>query len=243
MDVTELRSAFNATAAVSDRIQRFRDDRLAKIIAGETPIPMTSPHAVILHIVPLVSTDPSHQLDLKKVPENNQWMPMGRLSGYSGRYNIDGYVRDDRVGNQLCSSYAQVFRSGMIEAVNAEWLIPPSVADRPRVIPITGVEGALIDAIAGYLNALRNWGVTVPIAILLSLIGVKGYLVSDQAFDFDGLHPIDRDTLFLPDLLLEQEGALIGPLMRPAFDALWQASGVAQSPNFDDQGNRVRRRA
>jgi hypothetical protein len=30
----------------------------------------------------------------------------------------------------------------------------------------------------------------------------------------------------------------VATLLRPAFDALWQACGQEKSPNYDDEGNR-----
>jgi hypothetical protein len=48
---------------------------------------------------------------------------------------------------------------------------------------------------------------------------------------------IDRDTLMLPEVLIEEYGAEIGKLLRPSFDALWQACGLEKSLNYDDQVN------
>ncbi|HEY6261579.1 MAG TPA: ATP-binding protein, partial [Nitrospiraceae bacterium] len=42
MDVREIRAAFALSDALPDRIRRFRDDRLAKIVSDETPLPVMS---------------------------------------------------------------------------------------------------------------------------------------------------------------------------------------------------------
>ena len=43
LDVGEIRNAFLATDSQAERIKRFREDRLAKILADETPVRLSSP--------------------------------------------------------------------------------------------------------------------------------------------------------------------------------------------------------
>src|SRR5207253_9516967 len=40
LDVGELRSAFALSESLPERIRRFRDERLVRIVAGETPLPL-----------------------------------------------------------------------------------------------------------------------------------------------------------------------------------------------------------
>ncbi len=42
LDVTEIRTAFLHSLGLADRIREFRDDRIGRILAGETPVPLTS---------------------------------------------------------------------------------------------------------------------------------------------------------------------------------------------------------
>jgi hypothetical protein len=41
VDVTEIRSAFGLSESLPDKIRWFRDDRVAKIVADETPVKLT----------------------------------------------------------------------------------------------------------------------------------------------------------------------------------------------------------
>ena len=49
--------------------------------------------------------------------------------------------------------------------------------------------------------------------------------------------PIDRDTLMLPEALVEDYAVEIGRLLQLSLDALWQACGLEKSLNYDDEGN------
>jgi hypothetical protein len=49
--------------------------------------------------------------------------------------------------------------------------------------------------------------------------------------------PIGLDVLPLPEVLVENYGADVPTVLRPMFDALWQACGLEQSLNYNAQGN------
>ena len=54
---------------------------------------------------------------------------------------------------------------------------------------------------------------------------------------FDGLYPIDRDVLFLPEVFIENTDEKdVLKILRPTYDAMWQASGLAGSTNYDASG-------
>ena len=55
LDVHEIRAAFIAGTEAATRVKRFRDERIGKIIAGETPVPLRSrgDAKVVLHVVPV----------------------------------------------------------------------------------------------------------------------------------------------------------------------------------------------
>jgi predicted HTH transcriptional regulator len=53
LDVTELRTAFNLSGTVNERIRAFRTDRIIALMNNETPIPFTDTPKVILHLIPL----------------------------------------------------------------------------------------------------------------------------------------------------------------------------------------------
>ena len=105
--------------SVNERIKNFRLDRLGKIIAGETPVPMDEGAKVILHFVPIISFQTLSHVNLKSTYDRKS-----RLETLSGppnsfRYNLEGIVSSLSVKPGRPVSYVQIFRNGVIEAVDS----------------------------------------------------------------------------------------------------------------------------
>jgi hypothetical protein len=47
---------------------------------------------------------------------------------------------------------------------------------------------------------------------------------------------MDRDNLFLPEVLLENTEISIETVMQSSFDMIWNAAGWARSFNYDESG-------
>ena len=220
--------------SLSERITNFRNDRIAKIVADETPVSLEPGVKIVLHFLPFVSFDRTTQIDIRSIEKQVNPMPMKVQGGSAARYNFDGHLRHDIPVNNTCLSYLQIFRRGEIESVRVYF------QNDGKVIDDVFYEKAITYAVQQYLEAAKNWGVSPPFLVLLSLLNVKGYKVSTR-FNYYDLR-IDRDYLFLPDILVEEYDVEVSKLVRPAFDALWQASGWDGSQNYDENGNWVNRR-
>ena len=70
LDVMELRSAFLLSETAAERIRRFRAERIGRIIAGDTPIPMGEGAKIILHLIPLIAFRAAVQFDLNPLRHN-----------------------------------------------------------------------------------------------------------------------------------------------------------------------------
>src|SRR3972149_8087710 len=51
LDVGELRIAFNLSETTTERIRNFRLDRISKILANETPVPLYDNPKIVLHLI------------------------------------------------------------------------------------------------------------------------------------------------------------------------------------------------
>jgi hypothetical protein len=246
LDVFEIRSAFAQSESLPERLARFRDGRLARILANETPILSTSGSKIVLHCVPLQALDPNSRLDLSTMSSTLSPLlrPMKPGGGWNWRFNFDGFVNYSASGN-----YAQLFRSGAIEGVEVtalnmkEWR-KFTRYDGPDFISFAEFENEVIKATANFLQVQKRLGVLPPIFIMLSLLGVKNFRVTTgpQSFSSDA---IDRDSLILPDVLLDEfaDAAVAvnqaSTILKPVFDAVAQAAGLAGSFNYDINGNRI----
>ena len=241
LDVTELRSAFLLSESLGERVQRFRTDRLSKIIAGETPVPTKIDTAkLVLHVLPLssFSLDAYIEGDLQRAMQLGL-RPIG-TSGWDHRHNVDGYVTfgGQRQEGGLCASYTQLFRTGAIEAV---WGDVVRERDGNRFIASVAYEQYTLASLKGILKVLSELSVPLPLVITLSMTGVKDAdIFVDFAYASDQSTSFDRDVLLLPDVIADSYDVVIAKLMRPIFDAVWNAAGYARSFNYNEAGEWTR---
>ncbi|MCB0184976.1 MAG: ATP-binding protein, partial [Caldilineaceae bacterium] len=96
MDVGEIRSAFALSSNLADAIRQFRDDRLARIIADETPVLFGDKARMVLYLIPQSSMMPSTTVNIQSFidsKEDRQFLrPIYSAGGWSGRYNYEGYT-------------------------------------------------------------------------------------------------------------------------------------------------------
>lgn len=232
-DVSELRILFNLSETLAEKIRNFRIERLSKIIAGETPVPLEEKPKLILHIVPFSAFDFGKMKDVGTIEVcRDGVLPLTRGSS-SRRYNLDGVLLFDLVsGSTLTDSYVQLFRNGCIEAVTTNEFFE---YEGRNLIPAEAYEKDILEEIPNYLNYLKKIEVELPVCITLSLIGVLGYSMGAQrTWHGSSGHPIDRNDLIIPEIILEDFDTEIDKAMKPIFDAVWNACGWAASLNYDD---------
>jgi hypothetical protein len=242
LDVGEIRSAFALSESLPERVRRFRDERLARIVAGETPQQLEEGSKVVLHIVPVSGITSPAAIDIHRLCDQFGGLPLSCIdqSPHSFRFNFDGVLSLGVRSRDLSGpvfAYAQAFRNGAAEFVDA-WTLDNSGPG--QVLPETSVEKTLIRGLRAYLRIMGGLGVTPPLVVLPSLLGIQGCRIVRQ-LTLAQAPPIDRNDLLLPDVLVEDEGADAAQLLRPAFDALWQAAGWRGSQNYDKQGRWVER--
>ena len=236
MDVTELRQAFALSKSLPEKIRHFRDGRIAKIIADETPLPMLDNPKIVLHVLPITALDISTNIDLKlfnKYSEN--FWPI-YVMGRDQRYNLDGILTFTNAGATPYKSYLQLFRSGSLEAVEASIL--DESHGQGKVIPSISFGDEIIESLGKYLKGLEGFGVGLPIFIMLTLIGVKDYEIPKNGWLGAVSRPtyIDRDLVHLPEVIVDSFATTPDVILRPIFDALWQSAGFAFCPYYNDEG-------
>lgn len=239
LDVPELRAAFVLSETTSERIRQFRIDRLSKLAADEGPVLLGESGKMILHIIPITAFDPSALYNVSGLANDTTGLhPLFKyVTGWSHRHNFDGYLTYAMSSvTKAAESYLQVFRNGIIEAVDACIL---DEYDGRREIPSKLFEEEIIESLPKYLSTQQRLGVEPPLLIMVSFLRVKGGQIRpNNSYRFAG-HPIDRDALLIPEVLLDRYEADFAAVMRPAFDAVWNAAGWPRSMNYDDNGVRL----
>ena len=235
LDVGELRVAFNLSETITERIRNFRLDRISKVLANETPVPLYDNSKIVLHLIPVISFSPAQSYDISKIASNPSSMPPIRSAGWNNRYNLDGFITYDGDQEDKSRSYVQFFRNGIIEAV--EGFLLRLRGERPT-IPSIAFEQELIKSLTDYLAVLKTLEVEPPIFIFLSLLGVKGYSmgIDTWRYDIEEIHTIDRDILQLPEVIIENYDEAAEKMLKPCFDSIWNACGFSRSFYYNDAG-------
>jgi hypothetical protein len=235
MDVHEIRASFLAANTVTDRIEDFRTSRLEHVLGGAARFQHPEGPFMVLHVFPFASADPLTQIDLPAARKlTTELQPFG-AGGWDYRFNFDGFLTFSGAAkeNAPAATYIQLYRSGVFEAV------APTYADAERKgLRIAALESTVIGAVQKFLAIQHGFGIEPPTIVLLTLVGVDGYRFhTENPFLADfGNRPIDRAILKLPDVLIPELPADAASLLRPTFDAVWQAAGFERCLDYDEKG-------
>lgn len=244
LDVSELRAAFLLSDTLGQRLARFRDERLAKITNDDTPVPLITGPRLTLHTIPVSGVQGLSPIDPQMFVKSRELLWVPEESGLSGRYTFDGYLTygspwETSGEKKLYRGYMQAFRDGSLEYATAYI----AASEKKKYLWSVAFEEFTLTALSRHFELLSALGLTPPVFAVLSLTGVLGYKLdlpdSILRQPRAGQLAIDRDTLRVPEILVEDFEQDVGVLMRPAFDAVWQAAGFQGSPNYDGQGRWV----
>jgi hypothetical protein len=240
LDVEEIRSAFLLSDTIAQRIRDFRLDRIAKIEAADTPVPIAQGGRVVLHIVPMDAFSSPMRIDPQSIPSPSEKLPLAALNqsfGGDRRYNLEGLVRWAFSRDPACASaYLQIFRNGILETVDTSLLSPW----RPKQdVPSVLFEEQIIKTVRNYVLSLQRMQIELPYALMLSLLGVAGYeMAFTQGLSFSAPQTFDRDVVLIPEVLIESFDCDISQLLKQPFDMVWNAAGWPRSMCYDEKGSR-----
>jgi hypothetical protein len=235
MDVSQLRTAFTLSETVAARIRNFRDDRIWKVHARETPILLQDGGRMILHLLPLTAFTEHAVINIENYNScNEKKLHPIHCENWNSRINLDGVVTFSVDSGGANKAYTQLFRTGAVEAVETLAFEEGNVPHLSQ-----GHEADLKDWLDGSLPRLAALGIEPPIYVFLSFAGVRDcrFHWLDTRLGPGKAGPLHEDMLVMPEVVIEQYGAETASLLRPVFDIVWNAFGLPRSLNYDDKGN------
>lgn len=239
LDVHEVRNAFLATDSQVERVHSFLQNRLAKIMADETPVPLSTEHRLVLHVIPLYPFLNHQRLQLSSKRDLiSDFRPIRRSSD-GHRYNLDGYVtydRDDK-NRTLINGYCQIFFDGVVESVCCH-ILTTTGGGKPQkgeagFISSIAYEKYTVEAIGDYFKGYKSLGIEAPAIISMTLLGCKGAHMYTNDLSSQ---TIDRDVAILPEVQIGSFDEEVTTVMKPIFDAVWNACGHPRSYNYTEDG-------
>ncbi len=225
LSITELKSAFLTTAGLGERIRSFHCGRLSKLACGDAPVPLAAKPKTAFHLIPYSAFESGSLLSFSSI-EDIWSIPLMHASTSSYRYNLDGLVVYNEKGLDGCSEgYTQVFRKGIIESVNVNLF--GSSSEGPY-LPNVKFEMDITSFLNACLAFYKRSSVQMPAALFVSLVGVQDCkLATHQQPDpwHDYAHRIDRDSLLLPEVIIENLAVNSAAVLKPIFNAAWNSLG------------------
>lgn len=237
LNVSEIRTAFVLSETRAEQIRNFRTDRLGKIASEKIPVQLNKNPKIVIHIIPITAFDPTRTLLDASFIRDKATGIQPIIPGYNGiRNNFDGYLIYDEVTGTR-GTYVQIFRNGIIESVDAKLIDPKKIA----VDKVHGFSGSRFDcgiyrAISSYICYEKKFGIEPPFLIMLSLLGVSGYVIFPENIGSGLPGEIDRDVLQVPEIMVESFEYNHNEVMKQILDVVWNAAGYLKSNSFDEKG-------
>lgn len=236
LDIPEIRSLFLQSESQSQRVRDFRTERIGKILVGEAPHRLVDGPLLVVHLIPTQATRGLVQIDPVPYMNHRDLPIMGTRSGRA-RLNIDGAlsVRTEQ-SNGETHGYSQFFRNGFFEST----FVLTNRFNQGHIILHSGFyEKYLIALLDNFRSELKLLNLDPECAILVSLtranetqLGVLDHWDTLESRQFD------RNILILPDVVARSD-VVSSQALRPVFDLMCQAAGLAGSRNFNAAGEWV----
>lgn len=234
LDTSELRTAFNLTQTLHDKIEYFRKIRVSKISLGETFVPLHHEQMVVLHLIPLESFTPGFSIELAPIVKRNilPWS-IGVTHG-DIRINFEGVLSYSGNRTPESSSYTQFYRNGIIEAVTCQI---GTEFEQKKYLATQIYEKEILDYFTKLIGICEKLSINTPFFVFLTFLGIKDYEMKIHPSFNDEYYKIDKHVLEIPGVIVNNYSDNPSEILRPMFDLVWNACGFEGSSNFDDQGN------
>ncbi|HZV34674.1 MAG TPA: ATP-binding protein [Verrucomicrobiae bacterium] len=235
LDVGGLRSAFALSESYAEKIRAFRLERINALLNRTLTVRLSEAPKTVLHILPLVSFQAGFRVDLDPIGSGELVMPVPMAArGVISHHNFDGIINFSSKEN-YAYSYVQLFRTGCLEAVESVLLQP---RDERKLFPGAAFEKEIIQCGNRMIELLRALQIEPPYVVMLSFLGVRDYSMFPGPMKWNpASHQVERDHLFLDEVVIADVTQEFSRALRPAFDQLWNSCGWAKSLNYDQDGN------
>jgi len=241
LDVNQLRAAFALSESVPDRIRSFRNERLGRILAGETPVPIHKNRPLtVIHVVPLEGMSlsaPRVDYTASLEPWEGNWPVQ--------RHNFDGILQASGRNPQQPANYRQVFRNGSVEDVFRDERYGD--AEGPAAT-LPSFAYSVIRTSAAALEGMKSAGVSCPAYVLVSVLRARGLTLiqtaiggmkDEKAFLTHPPAPIVESDLIFSEVVVKAypsdlghsdvRGSETSRILRPVINMFAQSFGLPSS--------------
>jgi GGDEF domain-containing protein len=226
-------------------LRKFHEDHVSSIAAGEGHVASLDNGTLILHVLPFGLTDGQQVPSFESICTNLDSFPPINGSVRDHKINYDGVlIGSNNEGlRHPQRAYVMMFRSGAVEAVASSL----GRGRDARFLILPDLQAVILKYTCLYANALEKVGVRAPLAVFVSLIGVKNrellQVRIENAFPEDlPSQTLHREVFEFRECVLDSlpiDLQACARALRPILEHLANAAGLSASPNFDAAGNYV----
>lgn len=240
--INEISALFIDASGFSEKIRDFRNYRLAQIIADDTPVKLAKGPRIVVHILPIQSFRSSPlTIDFKSLTKGYEYEDIRPIFWpfQRERINLEGLLSQavsDTDG--VVPAYTQIYRDGRVEAVESG-LLQRSLG-KPHQILFLSTEPEMVKAVDRALSIYKKNKIQPPVIVYAALLDVKGMTIHPQEPNHGTSHPIDRDHVLSPEVVISRFDGDLDELMRPIFDCIWNACGYHEALSYKD-GKRIKK--
>ena len=248
MDMSQVRNMILQADRFQVRVRGFRQDRLAELGGGTSPVPINDGPAFVAHLVPLQAVvGPSSHIAPDMQQGAEYFRPLLGGADMSHRYNLEGTVFHVVQRRLQTPAYTHVYRTGIIESVLAHTWAPTreDLDDgvlAHAIVPIFGICVRLHAVLPGWIAGLQRMNIGPPYYLLLSMFHLGN--AATPRYNNVGEYEMrysDRDIMVVPDIELPWPTDELALALRPVFDMFAQAWGYDGSLLYDDDNWRPER--
>ncbi|KGP78121.1 MULTISPECIES: AlbA family DNA-binding domain-containing protein [Paenibacillus] len=217
LDVHELREMFLGTTEFSKKYELFKEERLLNTFNSYRDVPF-----FLAHLLPLSCFENQYTLDVNLISKVSL-TPIASAGG-DPRINIHGLYSESNKGE----ARMQIFRNGVIE------LSTVRMTDN-LTIAAYAFERQLIQALHRQLFNYDIMEISEPFYLICSFYGVQDLVFISSPESFMDTWPLSEDKITLPEVLIDPKNFStrspeeIGLALKPVFDGLWNAFGMAEA--------------
>lgn len=230
--------------AIRASAREFHLGRVANI-ASETPtVPVIDAPMLVLHVIPFSAVDTRQTVvpvDLLKRPE--LFPPLGRSRPLDYKIDHDGLLTGSHSSGLSVPqpAYVKVYRTGIVEAVASM----EATGYDHNFLVLPQIQALIMKFAQHYSASLITCGVSPPLVIVVSMLGVSGmHLVqnftANMILEDMPCGDLKDNILTFSDVIFEMvpaEANESGKALRPLLDHIANAAGLATSPYFDADAN------
>jgi hypothetical protein len=229
---------------VVNEARKYHVEQVAKIASESPPVASLGKGTMVMHVIPFSAVDtrsPQRSENLFQKPD--RFPPIGDARPRDSKIDLNGLITGSNASGLSAPqrAYVRVSRAGIVESVVSS--LENGRDQKFLVLP--HLQAIIIKYAQIYSASLNTCGISCPMVILVSLVGVKDMRLIqnfvERAFPEDLPYgTLEEEHVQFSEAVFETVPAEINEsakMLSPLLTHIANAAGMPSSPYFDGMGN------